>query len=46
MLQQQLQSKCVYNKNLKWPILFQQFIDDGFNERNEMLHIGQSKLTV
>ena len=30
MLQEELKKKCVHDKKLKWPILFQRFIDDGF----------------
>ena len=30
MLQNELKNKCVHDKKLKWPILFQRFIDDGF----------------
>ena len=29
MLQEELKKKCVHDKNLKWPVLFQRFIDDG-----------------
>ena len=27
---QELKKKCTNDKNLKWPVLFQRFIDDGF----------------
>ena len=30
MLQNKLKNKCVHDKKLRWPILFQRFIDDGF----------------
>ena len=30
MLQEELKKKCVHDKKLKWPVLFQRFIDDGF----------------
>ena len=30
MLQEELKKKCFFDKKLKWPILFQRFIDDGF----------------
>ena len=30
MLHNELKNKCVHDKKLKWPILFQRFIDDGF----------------
>ena len=30
MLQEELKTKCVHDKQLKWPVLFQRFIDDGF----------------
>ena len=30
MLQEQLKKNCVHDKKLKWPTLFQRFIDDGF----------------
>ena len=30
MLQEELKKKCVHDKKLKWPTLFQRFIDDGF----------------
>ena len=29
MLQNELKNKCVHDKKLRWPILFQRFIDDG-----------------
>jgi len=30
MLQEELKKKCAHDKKLKWPIVFQRFIDDGF----------------
>ena len=30
MLQKELKNKCKHDKKLKWPKLFQRFIDDGF----------------
>ena len=30
MLQEELKKKCDNDKKLKWPVLFQRFIDDGF----------------
>ena len=30
MLQEALKKRCVHDKTLKWPVLFQRFIDDGF----------------
>ena len=30
MLQEELKKRCVHDKKLKWPVLFQRFIDDGF----------------
>ena len=30
MLQEELKKKCAHDKKLKWPTLFQTFIDDGF----------------
>ena len=30
MLQEELKKKCVQDKKLKWPVLFQRFIDYGF----------------
>ena len=30
LLQKELNKKCKSDKKLKWPILFQRFIDDGF----------------
>ena len=30
MLQEELKKKCIHDKNLKWPTIFQRFIDDGF----------------
>jgi hypothetical protein len=30
MLQEELKKKCAHDKKLKWPTLFQRFIDDGF----------------
>ena len=30
MLQEEFKKKCVHDKKLKWPSLFQTFIDDGF----------------
>ena len=37
MLQEKLKKKCIQDKKLKWPIIFQRFIDDGFGimERNK-----------
>ena len=30
MLQEELKKKCSHDKKLKWPVIFQRFIDDGF----------------
>ena len=30
MLQEELKKKCIQDKKLKWPTIFQRFIDDGF----------------
>ena len=30
MLQDELKKKCIQDKKLKWPTIFQRFIDDGF----------------
>ena len=30
MLQEELKKKCAHDKKLKWPLLFQRFIGDGF----------------
>ena len=30
LLQNELKNKCSHDKKLKWPILFQRFIDGGF----------------
>ena len=30
MLKEELKKKCVNDKNLKWPTIFQRFSDDGF----------------
>ena len=29
-LQEELKKKCIHDKKLKWPTVFQKFIDDGF----------------
>ena len=30
MFENELRKKCVLDPNIKWPILFKRFIDDGF----------------
>ena len=30
MLEHELRRKCALNPNMKWPVLFKRFIDDGF----------------
>ena len=48
-LHEELKKKCVHDKNLKWPILFKRFIDDGFGimeGTKKMSSIGYAKLMV